>query len=68
MDERIVDYSLKCKVCGLSILDNDMPDGWAGGERIFIEHTNKGIDICGSCLIKIRENKNNIFIVADWRW
>ena len=24
----IVDFSLKCKVCELPILDNDMPKGW----------------------------------------
>jgi len=62
----IVDFSLKCKVCELPILDNDMPKGWCGGVKIEIEHIGKDVPICLSCLNIIKDNRNErVCIVTE---
>jgi len=60
MSKEIVDFSLKCKVCGLPILDNDMPKGWCGGVKIYVEHIEADVSICLSCLDTIKNNDNEV--------
>ena len=45
----------KCKICDCEIVSGDEPKGWVCGERIFIQHIDKKIDFCLTCLTQIRE-------------
>lgn len=51
-----------CCICKSHIILGDEPNGWVGGERFYIEHQDKKVEICNTCLNIIRNNEEK----SDW--